>query len=193
MSKEPSRQADAGAGGPVGRSIDGQAYRHVLGHYPTGVCAITARSDEGAPIAMIVGTFTAVSIDPPLVGFLPAKTSSSWSSIEKAGRFCANILGADQLAECRQLSGRGCDKYADIEFGMSDGGSPILDKAVAWIDCAIDRVIDAGDHHFVLGRVLSMDVARTADDPMVFSRGRFGGFADVHRQAETAKVAAAAR
>jgi len=162
--------------------IDGKAYRRILGHYPTGVCAITAPAGDGTHAAMIVGSFTAVSIDPPLVGFLPLKTSSSWSSINKAGRFCANILGADQQAECRQLATTGADKYADIPFRMSRNGSPILEDAIAWIDCAIEQVIDAGDHHFVLGRVLSMEIAREDHDPMIFLRGKYGGFAETRAE-----------
>lgn len=159
-------------------AIDDRAYRRVLGHYPTGVCAITAPSEGGVHAAMIVGSFTAVSIDPPLVGFLPLKTSSSWSSISRAGRFCVNVLGADQRAECRQLAATGADKYADLAFRMSRNGSPILEAAIAWIDCAIEQVIDAGDHHFVLGRVLSMEVAREAHDPMIFLRGKYGSFTE---------------
>lgn len=160
--------------------IDTAKFRQVLGNYPTGVCAITAITDEGEHAAMVVGSFTSVSLDPPLVGFFPDRRSSTWPRIEKAGRFCVNVLGADQRDLCRQLSAAGGDKYADVGFTLSENGSPILDSAIAWIDCAIENVVEAGDHFLVLGRVLSLEVRRDAD-PMLFFKGRYGGFADLER------------
>lgn len=158
--------------------IDTGKFRQVLGNYPTGVCAITAVTDEGERAAMIVGSFTSVSLDPPLVGFFPDRRSSTWPRIEKAGRFCVNVLGADQRDLCRQLAASGGDKYADVGFALSENGSPILDSAIAWIDCAIENVVEAGDHFLVLGRVLALEVRRDAD-PMLFFKGRYGGFADL--------------
>lgn len=177
--RDDAGQAHEAAPAPApAPAIDGQAYRRVLGHYPTGVCAITACADDGTLSAMIAGTFMAVSLDPPLVGFLPARTSASWALIRAAGRFCANVLGADQHVERHQLSQSRADKCAGLRYRLSPNGSPILGDAIAWIDCVIEQVVDAGDHHLVLGRVLAMDVARTDGDPMIFLRGAFGAFAE---------------
>ena len=159
--------------------IDAAGFRRVLGNYPTGVTAITAITDDGTRAVIVVGTFTSVSLDPPLVGFFPDKKSSSWPLIQRAGRFCANILGADQQPACRQLSTSGTDKYNNIGYRLSDNGSPILDEAIAWIDCAIEQVSEAGDHYLVLGRVLAMAAVREHDDPMLFFRGKYGGFAEL--------------
>src|SRR3546814_2223086 len=79
-------------------ATDAATFRKILGHYPTGVCAITAMSDTGIPSAMVVGSFTSVSLDPPLVAFLPDKSSTSWPKIEASGRFCVNVLGDNQEA-----------------------------------------------------------------------------------------------
>src|SRR3546814_10485148 len=88
-------------------------FRKILGHYPTGVCAITAMSDTGIPSAMVVGSFTSVSLDPPLVAFLPDKSSTSWPKIEASGRFCVNVLGDNQEALCRVLASKAEDKFAN--------------------------------------------------------------------------------
>ena len=72
-------------------------FRQVLGHLPTGVVVVTAIDDEG-PTGLAVGTFTSVSLDPPLVGFLPAASSTSFPRIRAAGSFCANVLAAGQQA-----------------------------------------------------------------------------------------------
>jgi len=158
--------------------IDPQRFRQVLGSYPTGVCIITALDAEGEPAALVVGTFTSVSLDPPLVGFLPDKSSSSWPKIEQAGHFCVNVLASDQQQLCRQMSAKGPDKFAGIDYTLSANRLPLIADAVAHIECRIHSVSEAGDHWFVLGDVLSMDAARD-EDPMLFHRGRYGGFAEI--------------
>lgn len=157
-------------------SIDPAAFRQVLGSYPTGVCAITALGIDSEPVGMVVGTFTSVSLDPPLVGFLPDKSSSTWPQIEAAGRFCVNVLGSDQLQVCRQVAAKGANKFAGLDIVISDHNLPVIAGSIARIECSIRSVTEAGDHWFVLGNVLHMEVSRD-EDPMLFHRGRYGGFA----------------
>lgn len=157
-------------------AIEAATFRQVLGYYPTGVSAITAMSDEGAPLGLVVGTFSSVSLDPPLVGFLPDKTSSTWPKIQAAGRFCVNVLASDQGDVCRQLAGKGPDKFAEVPYTVSDHNLPMVTGALATIECELYSVTDAGDHFFVLGHVLRLEAVREAD-PMLFFRGRYGGFA----------------
>ena len=157
-------------------TIDPAMFRQVLGSYPTGVCAITAMGVEGTPVGMVIGSFTSVSLEPPLVGFLPDKGSSTWPMIESAGHFCVNVLASDQQQVCRQLASKGPDKFAGLDVALSEHGHPVIADSIARIDCDIHAVIDAGDHWFVLGKVLSLKVSRD-DDPMLFYRGRYGGFA----------------
>lgn len=155
--------------------IDGATFRRVLGHYPTGVCVITAIEPEGKAAGMIVGSFTSVSLCPPLVAFFPDKSSTSWPRIESAGKFCVNVLASDQRRLCRTFSAKGGDKFAGISYRLSANGSPVIDDIVAWIDCALHAVHEAGDHFIVLGRVMALDVAR-ADQPLLFFRGQYGDF-----------------
>jgi len=156
--------------------IEAATFREVLGHYPTGVCAITAMTAEGQPVGMVVGSFTSVSLDPPLVGFLPDKRSSSWPTIEKAGHFCVNVLASDQTDLCRQLSKSGPEKFAGVDYTLSAHNLPILAGATVSIECRLHSVTEAGDHWMVLGRVLGLEARRDAD-PMLFFRGQYGGFA----------------
>jgi flavin reductase (DIM6/NTAB) family NADH-FMN oxidoreductase RutF len=156
--------------------IDSAVYRRVLGHYPTGVCVVTATLKDGRRAGMVVGSFTSVSLDPPLVGFFPDVSSTSWPLIEEAGSFCANILADDQKDLCRRFSAKGEDKFAGVSHRLSTNGSPVLDDVVAWVDCTLHRVHEAGDHFFVLGRVQELDVVRP-EQPLLFFRGGYGGFA----------------
>lgn len=157
-------------------TIDPAAFRRVLGSYPTGVCVITAMN-EGKPAGMVVGSFTSVSLDPPLVGFFPARTSGSWPLIEQAGRFCVNVLGSDQQDVCQAVTARGEEKFVGVEYILSDHDLPIIANAIASIECRLYSVTEAGDHWFVLGEVLRMETVRE-DDPLLFHRGRYGGFAE---------------
>lgn len=152
---------------------DPMALRMVLAHYPTGVCAVTSLDQVSAPLAMIVGSFTAVSLDPPLVGFLPAIASASWQALQGTGGFCINVLAADQADLCAQLSSRSANRFAGVNWTPSPSGRPILDGAITWFDCTLESVSAVGDHDFVLGRVSAMAIAHSAD-PMLFHRGSFG-------------------
>ena len=158
----------------MGRYVigDGREFRRILGHYPTGVCAITAMAGGGKPVGLIVGSFTSVSLDPPLVGFFPDKSSSSWPQIEAAGRFCVNVLGDGQRYVCKSLAAKGDDKFAGVGFSLSMTGSPIIDGALAWIDCVLDAVHEAGDHFIVLGRVKGLDLHHEGS-PMIFHKGGY--------------------
>ncbi len=154
--------------------IDPAVFRQVLGHFPTGVTIVTATADR-RPVGLAVGSFTSVSLEPPLVAFCPANTSSSWPHIEQAGKFCVNVLAADQEGLCRHFAGKSDDKFAGIGWKTSPLGSPILDGVLAWIDCEIEAVHPGGDHVIVLGRVHDLEVAHQGG-PLVFFRGGYGRF-----------------
>jgi flavin reductase (DIM6/NTAB) family NADH-FMN oxidoreductase RutF len=151
-------------------------YRRTLGSYPTGVVLITGDGADG-PVGLAIGSFTSVSLDPPLVGFLPDKGSSSWPKIAETGSFCVNILAADQLDACKAFAMKGGDKYGSVTWRTAATGSPVIEGVVAWIDCTTERVDAAGDHWFVLGRVQEMAVERDDSGPLLFYRGAYGDFA----------------
>lgn len=155
--------------------IDQQRFRQVLGHFPTGVVVITGRDADGSPAGLAIGSFSSVSLDPPLVAFFPDKSSSSWPKIEKSGSFCVNILAAEQEPICRTFATKGGDKFAELTWQPGGTGSPILDGVVAWIDCDIDQVQEAGDHYMVIGRVRELDIARPTL-PLLFFQGGYGRF-----------------
>ena len=155
--------------------IDPQWFRQVLGRYPTGVCVITANDPESGLAGMVVGSFTSVSLDPPLVAFLPDRSSTSWPKIERAGAFCVNILGFDQEEVCRRFSSKAPNKFIGQFHRPGATGSPILDKVVAWIDCDLLSVTEAGDHFFVLGSVRDLQL-ESPRLPLLFFEGGYGRF-----------------
>jgi flavin reductase (DIM6/NTAB) family NADH-FMN oxidoreductase RutF/DNA-binding IclR family transcriptional regulator len=161
---------------PAGPSpLDATWFRQVLGQYPTGVTVVTAIGQDGKPVGLAVGSFTSVSLDPPLVAFLPDKTSSSWPKIEPVGRFCVNIIGAHQEAVSRRFATKLPDKFEGLPWRPGPSGAPIIEGVVAWIDCDLEAVYEAGDHYIVLGRVGDLAV-ETPTLPLIFFQGGYGRF-----------------
>jgi flavin reductase (DIM6/NTAB) family NADH-FMN oxidoreductase RutF/DNA-binding IclR family transcriptional regulator len=150
-------------------------FREVLGHFPTGVAVITGMDAEGNPVGLAIGSFSSVSLRPPLVAFMPDRGSTSWPRIRESGRFCVNILGADQEAVCRAFAVSGGNKFADLGWRPAGSGSPIIDGVLAWIDCDVEVIHEAGDHFIVIGAVRDLDVTSTAP-PLVFFQGGYGRF-----------------
>lgn len=156
-------------------ATDPKWFRQVLGQYPTGVCVITAMQADGRAAGMAVGSFTSVSLDPPLVAFLPDRGSTSWPRIQAAGRFCVNILGAEQEDVCRRFASKMPDKFDGLPYRLSGLGSPIIDGAIAWIDCEVRTVHEAGDHYIVIGLVKDLQI-ESGDLPLLFFQGGYGQF-----------------
>ncbi len=150
-----------------------QDFRRALGHYPTGVTVVAAAPEDGSPVAVVVGTFTSVSLDPPLVGFLIDRTSRSWPSIRETGRFCVSVLSASQEHICRAFATKAPHRFRYLS-PLPSSGQPRLTGASLWVDCTIDQVMPAGDHEFVLGRVHEFGVADEPSRPLLFLRGGYG-------------------
>lgn len=156
--------------------IDPAEFRRVLGHFPSGVTVVTAIVD-GVPTAMTIQSFTSVSLDPPLVGFLPGRDSSSWQAMQQSDSFCVNILGASQQDLCMVMAGKSEDKFDGVDWVTGPTGSPVFPGSVGWIDCRTEAVHEAGDHDIVIGRVVHLEAPEAGDSPLLFYKGGFGTFA----------------
>ena len=160
-------------------SIDPMLYRHVLGHFPTGVTVITAMC-EGEPTGLTIGSFTSVSLEPPLVGFLAQLDSERWQRMAPVGSFCVNVLAPDHAELCWQFAKKSVERPFDgvtWEPGPKTG-SPMIDGAIAWMDCTTEQIIRAGDHDLILGRIEALEHAAAESDPrpLLFYRGALGTF-----------------
>ncbi|CAL9463989.1 Flavin reductase [Streptomyces sp. enrichment culture] len=177
--REPSPlpRADLRAVGADERAPVGPAeFRAVLGHFASGVTVVTALAEDGAPAGFACQSFASLSLDPPLVAFMVARTSTTWPRIARAGAFCVNVLGEHQGALCRRFAVSGGDKFAGVAHTPAPAtGSPLLAGVPAWIDCRVHAVHTGGDHLIVVGRVEALG-APGGDGPLLFHRGRFGRF-----------------
>jgi 3-hydroxy-9,10-secoandrosta-1,3,5(10)-triene-9,17-dione monooxygenase reductase component len=154
---------------------DATLMRRLLGHLPTGVTVLTARTED-EPVGMVANSVTSVSLDPPLMLVCPAKSSTTWPSIRAARGFCINVMAGHHEDVCRRFAVKGArDRFDDVSWHVRRG-APALDDAVAWIDCAIRDEHDAGDHTIVVADVMGIEAAEEVE-PLVFFRGRYGTFA----------------
>jgi 3-hydroxy-9,10-secoandrosta-1,3,5(10)-triene-9,17-dione monooxygenase reductase component len=153
---------------------DEASYRTVLGHFATGIALVTA-IDDGEPVGMACNSFTSVSLDPPLVLFCAAKSSTTWPRIQRAGKWAANFLGEDDEELCRLFATRDTDRFAGVAYHKAATGAPVLEHAIAFVDCETEAEHDAGDHVIVVGRVIELGYT-TEGRPLVFYRGGYGRF-----------------
>ena len=156
-------------------AFDSARFRQVLGHFPTGVCVVSAFAD-GQPVGMAIGSFFSVSLDPPLVGFCAGKTSSTWAKLRDVGSFCVSILADDQEEVSRRFASKEADKFAGLAWDRSPLGNPRLGGALGWIDCTTTGLLDGGDHDIVVGAVTDLAVAGEGH-PLVFFRGGYAHLA----------------
>lgn len=157
-------------------TFDPARYREVLGHYPTGVVIVTGVHPDGEALAMIVGTFTSVSMEPPLVAFLPMRSSRTFARLSECESMCINVLTDGQEQVGRTIAGRHEDKLRDIDWEPCASGAPMLSGSLAWLDVHLERVVEAGDHHIAICAIDDMAV-NNPKAPLIFFQGGYGGFA----------------
>ncbi|WP_084653627.1 flavin reductase family protein [Nocardioides insulae] len=151
-------------------------FRDVMGHFASGITVVTAQGEHDL-LGLTCQSFTSVSLDPPLVLFVPAHSSRAWPLIREVGRFCVNVLSADQEWISDQFAGRWVPgithKYDGVEWSRSPvTGSPLITGSLAFVDCSVDAVHPAGDHDIVVGRVHAMGHAETGA-PLLYDRGHY--------------------
>jgi flavin reductase (DIM6/NTAB) family NADH-FMN oxidoreductase RutF len=153
--------------------FDQARFREVLGHFATGITIVTA-TDEGQPVGFSCQSFAALSLDPPMVILAPAKSSTSWPRIARAGSFCVNILGEHQEAVCRAFAVSGGDKFDGVDWSPGVTGSPLIDGSLATVEYTLGAIYEGGDHELVTGHVVDMEIGKGS--PLIFYRSGFGRF-----------------
>ena len=146
---------------------DPRAFRDALGAFPTGVCVVTCRGDQG-PVGITANSFASLSLQPPLVLWSPSKHSRRSDAYVNADRFALHVLAHDQEEVAR----------AFVKDGQAFGGEaealdglPLLPGCAARFVCDTHAVLDGGDHHLILGRVRTVERRDAAS--LVFAGGTY--------------------
>jgi len=161
---------------PASYRPEPQKFRQVLGHFGTGVTVITA-VDDGEPVGFSCQAFAALSLDPPLVVFCPALTSSSWPRIARAKLFAVNVLTEDQHDLASRFGRTAPDKFDGVGWAPDRAGSPVLDGVLTWAGCEVEAAYPGGDHYVVIGRVRELGECGS-QRPLLFYRGRYATSAE---------------
>jgi len=152
-------------------AFDVAQFKDAMSRFITGVTIVSGMED-GHPVGFTCQSFVSLSIDPPFVAVAPARTSTSWPRIARAGSFCVNVLSDHQQEICEGFAVSGGDKFAGVDWRPAPvTGSPVIEGSLAWVDCQVELVHDAGDHELIIGKVL--DLGSGEGLPLLFYRSRF--------------------
>jgi flavin reductase (DIM6/NTAB) family NADH-FMN oxidoreductase RutF len=150
---------------------DPKALRNAFGAFATGVTVLTARQPDGTPRGFTANSFTSVSLDPPLLLVCLAKTAHSCETFMQADHFAVNVLAEDQKGISGLFASRTPDKFDQCVWTPGAGEVPLIDGALAQFACARERLVDAGDHIVLIGRVIGFATAE--GNPLGYFRGSY--------------------
>jgi flavin reductase (DIM6/NTAB) family NADH-FMN oxidoreductase RutF len=150
-------------------AIGSEQYRDALRHFPAGVTIVTLRAGDQVH-GLTVSAFASVSPEPPLVAVIVDHRHTASPLLAQAGTsFAVNVLGEDQA----ELSNRFAwlkdeDRFAAGRWSTAETGAPVLEDALAWLDCRIVSHQPAGTHSVYIGEVLASAVPRPDQPPLVY-------------------------
>jgi flavin reductase (DIM6/NTAB) family NADH-FMN oxidoreductase RutF len=151
--------------------ISQEEFRTALGHFASGVTVVTAKSANNELFGITVSAFSSLSLDPPLVLICIDRSASLHDELKTGRHFAVNILAADQETVSRRFASKGVDRFEGIGFREGAAGTPLLDGALASIECEIVSEYPGGDHSIIVGRV---DSASVIDGkPLAYFRGGY--------------------
>ena len=157
--------------------IEKNQLRQVMGHFATGVTIITTVNKEGQMHGLTANAFTSVSLDPPLLLISVDKKAESWPAFEESKVFTVNILADDQEALSRKFAVSGGNKFEGVSYKIGANGAPILDGALAYLECKVTTAIDGGDHTIYLGEIEQAETS-VEGRPLLFFRGGYREIGD---------------
>ncbi|KWX60701.1 flavin reductase family protein [Mycobacterium sp. NAZ190054] len=152
--------------------LDSGELRRVLGHFCSGITVITAAGHDGRPVGFTCQSFSSLSLDPPLVSFCPARSSTTWPLIRSVETFAVNVLGAQHVRLSHQFARSGTDKFRGVSWRPGVFGAPILEGAAAWAECRLWAEYDGGDHTIVAAQLLDLH-CDSAVEALLYYRGAY--------------------
>ncbi|CAN7684562.1 alpha/beta fold hydrolase [Mesorhizobium sp. LjRoot246] len=152
-------------------AFDSGEFRRALGSFLTGVTIVTTVSAEGEPRGFTANSFTSVSLEPPLVLVCIAKKALGHGAFSTSKGFAINILSESQKTHSGIFASKAADKFATVAWQPGQTGNPLIDGSVAVFDCAMQQLVDAGDHSILIGRV--RDFSHNGAQPLGYCRGTY--------------------
>lgn len=148
-----------------------ETFRQVMGRLAAGVTVVTAKDADGGPRGFTATAVCSVSLDPPLVLVCVGRDAHTLNAIRASGRYALNFLRSGDTPTSDRFAGSEGPKFEGIEWAAAPGGSPLLPGTLAWVECEVERKVEAGDHAVFIGRVTEARVEPPDGAPLV----HFGG------------------
>ena len=156
------------------RELDPAQFRAVMGHFATGVAVVTATSPQG-PVGMTANAVASLSLRPLLLLVCFDNEARTLPVVAESRRFGVNVLAAGQADLARLFASKApeTEKFAEVPHRVHDG-IPVIEGALAWVGCDLDRLVEAGDHTIGIGAVTAAESGE--GEPLVWYRGGYGKF-----------------
>jgi 3-hydroxy-9,10-secoandrosta-1,3,5(10)-triene-9,17-dione monooxygenase reductase component len=152
-------------------AITNEEFRAALGRFASGVSVVTGKTADEQLFGITVSAFTSVSLNPPLILICIDKRSSTHDHFTAGNHFAVNILGEDQELQSRRFASREADKFAGIGYAAGVTGAPLLDGALACLECHVVYAYEGGDHTIIVGEI---EATRLHDSkPLLYFRGGY--------------------
>lgn len=153
--------------------VDQPVFRHVIGHFATGVTVVTAANAEGL-FGMTASAVTSLSMDPPMLLVCLNSKSNTCAAVSAIGRFAVNILGEEHGLVAQRFATQAPDKFDAVGVTLGPLGSPLLRDALARLECRVVQEVTGGSHRVFLAEVAHAEAGEGT--PLTYYRGRFGRF-----------------
>ena len=155
--------------------IDTSEFRRVVGHFATGVTVVTTLRDDGGPCGLTASAVASLSLQPTMLLVCIEKGSDTHGCIQTSGCFAVNVLaegkGETLARRFADSDSEGARKFTGVAYRAERTGAPVLDDALAWLDCALATRIDGGDHTVFMGEVMAADAGEGT--PLLYYRGGY--------------------
>jgi len=155
-------------------AVAADQFRQALGSFASGVTVVTTKDSSGVPYGLTVSAFTSVSLDPPLVLVCLNNRLRSLHSFLESRKFAVNILGADQEETSVHFATKGSERVSWIR-GNGETGVPVLETALARLECEVVQTVATGDHTLLVGSVeaVSWPDSPRDPDPLLYFQGSY--------------------
>ena len=151
--------------------VSEEKFRYALGHFASGVTVVTCKSETGKLLGITVSAFTSLSLDPPLVLICIDQRASVHADLKEGGSFAVNFLAENQEAVSRRFASREPDRFAGVGYREGLSGAPLIEGALAFLECRVVHAYPGGDHTIFVGQVEGADVDE--GKPLLYFRGGY--------------------
>jgi len=146
-------------------------FRRVLSHFATGVTIVTTRDTDGRPTGLTVSAFCSVSLDPPQILVCVDHKSQSYPSLRDRDHFAVNFLADAHENVSRRFATTRLDKFDGVPHRLTAHGVPLIEGALAQLECRVVSRHVEGDHTILVGLV--EEAHNGAGEPLLYFRGKY--------------------